>query len=167
MFLPLMGCAIVDREEPSVKLSEAASFVKKRNSKIAMKVVLKDKLGKKTKARATKKMRYANELHARMQAIKPFIESWQRWSDFYEDAAYTWTPKTGSHVSCIENILKECEEKELDFDVVIACGFKAYDGKTKRISINVLRSYYEDFYNQYYEEVMNDIDKEESKYRSL
>lgn len=162
MFMPSTAVIKVKRREPAIKkIAEAIELVELRNRLITEKVITKSLLKSKPKSKvAGKKIAKAWELEKRMDSISPFLSAFNHWRRYYVEIFDEWTPKTSGQVTCIENIIEFCKEKDVDLSLYIGCQFKALEWKKATPSVQTIQSNGREKYNQFIDDVLSDIDQD-------
>ena len=153
----------VKRKEPEIKdISEAYDLALLRNRLITEKVITKSLLKSrpKSKAASVKKIAKAWELEKRMESIAPFIDAFNYWRKYYVEIFDEWIPKNSGQITCIENIIEFCREKDVDLNLYVGCQFKALEWKKATPSVQTIQSNGREKYNQYIDDVLSDIDQD-------
>jgi predicted HTH transcriptional regulator len=158
MFYPHYSEIEITRAEPENVDGELEDIVKERISFIAERVVTSSFLkGKKIKKQTQNKIRKLEERDARKKSLESFMERWNYWRRFYFDIGPN-TLKTTSQMGAVENIIKMAKENNLNLDMLIASVHKGYAWGKLRPTFTTVLSKGVDLYDQYYEDVLADID---------
>lgn len=114
---------------------------------------------------ARERIAKAWELDARMTPLRPLIESWNRWREYYaaEDREFhaPWGPRTASHMTACESVVDFAKENSLDLDLLIACGHKAFAKSRYDLTVNMLVAHGLDYFSKFAEAVVIDLDEDE------
>jgi hypothetical protein len=150
----------VDTESVPIELRLKAI---RRNREIAMRVVMKDLL---KKPRSNARAILVNENDIRMIALKPFVAEWNEQARRYTDKYSNWQPKNKGQLTCIENILDMCEQRDMQLNILLASCFLAYSKRKHGLTLPVILAYGAEYYNAFAEQVYADLDEEISQTRS-
>jgi len=161
MFMPHTSQIEIKRSEPKLN-ADSVRNVKKRNSDITLRVILRDLL---KRPKNNKRTLEVNEKDVRLGSLQPFIDEWNRFRLKY-GAKFDWRPKTKGQLTCMEKILDICEQNNVKLNVILACCFKAYVFKRHALTLQIVLAYGMDYYDKFAEEVFAEMDEEASQYQS-
>ena len=107
MFYPHLSEITIARDEPNVDPKRELKLIQRRNSLMAAKVVTNHLLkNPKASKVSRKKLSDKIEFDERLATTKSFMETWNKWRDFYFDAK-PMKVKNKSQLTCIEKIIEE------------------------------------------------------------
>ncbi len=161
MFSPHLAQVRVEREEPrEIDLEKAALEVKKRNAKLAEKIVVEGWLKRpKPKKSGVKKLRRQIEFEERVKQHEHFMVLWNKWRDFYFDLP-PMKIKSAGQLTAIENIKKMAEQEGIPLTMLLGCAHKAYVWKKRNPNFTNVVFDGLDMYERFYEAVSQDIDRQ-------
>jgi len=165
MFAPHTAQVEIARTEPiGINAELAAEIVRKRNATLAFEAVSRDmlKVNQTTGQIITARLIKRWETDERLKSLRPFVDSWNYWRERYakHDYEFTWVPKTPSQISMMETVNAICQENQIDTDIFIACGHRAYAKSRYSLSLNMLCANGLDFFAKHAEEVLTEIDED-------
>lgn len=171
MFSIHLAEVCIPRKEPrqDFDAQRASVEVARRFSRIAERVVQKALLKSATstsRKSAEDKIRDMIESEERLRTVKSFLELWNKWRYFYFGLE-PLNPKNKGQLSMIEGAIEFCELRDLNLNMMIACVHKAHEKRKLRPNFNAITSYGEEFYDRFYDSVLNDIDEVEYRERSM
>jgi hypothetical protein len=143
--------------------------VARRFSRIAETVVQKSLLKaatSTTRKNAENKIRDMIETEERLRSVKAFLELWNKWRYFYFGLEAI-TPRTKGQLTMIESAIEFCSTHDFNLNMMIACVHKAYEKRNLKPNFNAISTYGEEFYDKFYDQVMNDIDEVDYRARSM
>lgn len=160
MFYSHLANIIVKKNEPSViDVKKETERILKRNKIIAEKVIYNDLLKKNTKKESSvEKIQKLLEKDIRLKSVKHFLDKWNYWRSFY----FNYGPikiKNMGQITTIEKIIDLCIEKEMNLNIFIACFHKSFIHRKRKPPVQWALSYGEESYQNYYEDVLTDIDQ--------
>lgn len=167
MFTPHTAEINISRQEPNIEeVEKAKALLHYRFERIAVDIATKDLIKKdRTKEevrRAKKKFSNQLEFDDKLSRFKNFVDIFNRWRGFYTDFTSTWNPKNIGQMRAIDRIVSDCNENDMDLGIFIACSFKACARRRfKTPTVTNMANYGEDWYYEYAEDVIADIDAEE------
>jgi hypothetical protein len=146
----------IQRSEPTdLDLNQAIKKAAKRNAAITQKVVIGDLLKKvpDNAERSRKRILSRWESDERLKHLKPFLDSWNKWREFYTGADNKWFPKNNGQLTAMENIIDMADKAGLHYDLIIACSFRAFEKRRFSLGLsNVLANGLE-----HYEKLIDDV----------
>lgn len=170
MFAPHTAQVEIERTEPvGLNVDLAVEKVLKRHAMVSWHVVTLDRL--KTRPQdpkaARERITRAWEADERVKFLKPFIESWNKWREYYAPADRTlhaaWLPKSSASITVCESIVDFAKEEDLDLDLLIASGHKAFERSRYPLALTSLLANALDYYARYADDVRVDVDTESYK----
>jgi len=162
MFVSITAKINIRRSEPDLKEVEKEVLrVEKRNRVFANNAILKDLLKKPKKKAPPKRAVDMWEADYRLRELMPYLEVWNKWKHFYTGSERLWAPKNKSHMTCLENVIKHCDEVGVEFDFYIACAFKAFERRKSPLSVTHVLAFGDEWYNKFIDDVNYDIDQTE------
>lgn len=163
MFVPGTACIRVKRKEPEIRsLAHAREIAKRRNSLVAEKAITIARLNKKPNAKSRERIAKAWEKDKRLDYVQPFIIEFNRWREFYMEDTSEWLPKNSSQITCIENIIELCQEKNIDIGLLIGCSFKSLAWKPAAPLVTQILSRGLENYERYIDDVLCDLDERQN-----
>jgi len=167
MFAPHYAKIKIKRREPSLlDVEKARKILDRRVERLAYATVEKKILStEKTSDKIAKaKKKFSNQIlfDDRRQALRNFIDIFNKWRAFYtgRDA---WRPKSLGQLTMIETIVDMVREEDLDLDIFVACCFKAVvKWKIKVPGFNLMKANGLEWYENYYEDVLAEVDASEN-----
>jgi hypothetical protein len=166
MFAPHTAQVAIARTEPvGISPELATEIVRKRNAALAFSAIMRDalKVNRSQGQQRTERLLRRWEMDGRMGPLRPFIESWNYWREFYtkEEIETTWVPKTNGALTTIETIIDLCKENQIDPDLFVACGHRAYARSRYPLSLSMLCANGLDYFNRHAEQILVEIDEAE------
>lgn len=169
MFFPHLASIEIGREEPSADFDvrRAKEIIRRRNSELAEKIVLKDLLkAPKASKKTDEKLRKMIEFDKRLDSTKRFMEKWNYWRYFYFNLAPIY-PKNSVHLTCIENIIDISRENNIDLNLLIATVHRAFLTRKFKPSFQIVIAHGLEFYETFYDDVVCDVEKKEYERESI
>jgi len=157
MFYPNCSEIEISRDEPT-----CISIVSHTNlaNEIVTKNLLKPSAPKKDlKEKILKEKEFTRRYYT--QEVVEFVTIWNYWRDFYYQARSV-KPKTKTQLTCIENILQYVEDNEMNLKIYLGTIHRGYLYRKHNPDFCTAWTYGADFYDKFYDEVVDDIMK--SKY---
>lgn len=163
MFFGYTSKIDIQRSEPSNEtyftgsLDKVKKAVEKRNARIAEKVVIKSLIRKKPTEKSKVKLINAHEKDERIKYLSSFIESWNKWGDYYSDFSHRWEPKNRAQLTAIENILDLCKKEEIDCELFVACVWKSYEKRRFNPNVQSCLAYGLEAYDRYIDSIREEL----------
>lgn len=162
MFFPYTSEIEIKRSDTQAT-SESRLRAQKRNSSVAIRVVLKDLL---KKPKSNKRAIAVNEKDIRLAALMPVIEEWNTYARRYSSRDRDWTPKTKSQLTLLERIISMCNLHEIQIGLLFASCFIAYQHRKHPLTLQIVLTYGLEYYNSFSDQAASDMDEEVSQSRS-
>ncbi len=172
MFATHTAILSMARSEPKANFDiekrekDLSLFFGKLAEQIVLKNVLENKTKSNNKEKALKKLRAKIETDERLKTIKGFMESWNYWRDFYFQLGPI-EPKNSQSVSMIENAIQFCMENEYDLHMMIGCIHRASLKRLNRPPFSNIQAYGAEYYEKFYNHVIEDLDKADYQTTSM
>jgi len=165
MFAPHTAKTYIKRCEPRGigNLGSAQEAVALRNRRIAEKVVTGSLLKSKPKSESKSLKRILREWETdeRLKKLKPFVEYWNKWAQYYRDFDNNWWPKNRSQISCMERIIEVADEKGVHLDTFLGCTWKATEKRRHAPTVQLCLSNGIEFYDRFIGDLEFDLDQDE------
>ena len=100
-----------------------------------------------------------------MRTVKDFMVQWNYWREFYLDLGPI-QPKTKAQLTVIEDAIEFANKNDLKLPILIGAVHKAYLKRNFRPSYNVIVAYGLKWYEQFYEDILSDLDRAEYEEKS-
>lgn len=159
----LVEIRIIRKEPGSTFNSKAAArILAEQFSVLAERIIAKGILKKpacpKNRKRAEDKIMDLVETDERLKTVKFFLESWNKWRDFYFDLP-ALEIKTKSQLTSVENAIAFINEHGLNMQLMIAAVHRAHRHRKFRPNFNTITHLGIECYDEHYDYVMADIDE--------
>jgi len=161
-------CSDFDTQKATRAVRELLESIAKQTVK---EFLLKKVPEPKVKKVAQKRLLKSSINEEKKKRLHTFTESWNKWRDFYFESSNTIVIKNNSQIGLAIGALEHIETTGHPLDIYLACLFKGYtkifSKKKFRPSFASVKTHGDEFFEQFYDDVIADIDEANYKERAL